>query len=194
MDSEGTPEVEPHRRRKCGSDMADIISTVSYKYSSQVCVFNQTEALSEVQFDGSKDSLQAGLANGCAVNKLRAYGIQRTISFVVNAIPELYECQELGKIDQVLILHNNNLLIRITNKAADVDKQIIQVEIRNILQEIEKQDSKVHTKLVTEKVKAEFIDWVSASVGYVKEKLNNPVAVALAVGAALGVVSYFTFH
>jgi hypothetical protein len=186
-------EEKERGKKKCGSEMADIISAVSYRYRSQDCVFNGLDALSDVNFDGSKASLEVGLGNCTAQDKLRAYGLLRTISFVLKSIPDLYECEDLHKIDQILILHNNNLLIRITNKSPEADKLIMQVEIQNVLDQIAKKDTTTHMQLVKEKIKAEFVDWVSSCAGYMRERVTPEYLAAAAVGLTLGIVSYYTF-
>jgi hypothetical protein len=191
--SDKKEENGPAEKKKCGSEMADIISAVSYKYRSQDCVFNGLEALSDVDFDGSKASLEVGLGNCTAQKKLRSYGIPRTISFVLKSIPDLYECEDLHKIDQILILHSNNLLIRITNKSLEADKQIMQVEVQNVLEQIAQKDASAHMQLVKEKIKAEFVDWASSCAGYVRERIPPNYLAAAAVGLVLGVVSYYTF-
>ncbi len=157
-------------------------------------MFNGKDALSDVDFDGSKASLEIGLGNCTAQHKLRSYGVPRTISFVLKSIPELYECEDLHKIDQILILHDNNLLIRITNQSAEADKQVMQVEIRKVLEQIAKKDLSAHMELVKEKVKAEFADWAHSCAGYVRERATSREwLAAAAVGLVLGVVSYYTF-
>jgi len=50
-------------RKSCGSAMGDIISSVSYQYQAKDSVFKKTEALSELSFDGTKNSLAVSLGN-----------------------------------------------------------------------------------------------------------------------------------
>lgn len=181
------------QRKRCGSIMGDIISSVSYKYATKDSVFNDVVALSDLHFDGSKHSLAIALGNCSAQKSLRAYGLPRTLTHIVMHFPELHECEELNRIGQILILHDNNLLIRIANTSPEAEKNVIQVEMQAVLKELENQDSKTHAQLVQERITSEAEELFSYWVGLAR-KPWSPVAkrafTATALGLTVGAVTY----
>jgi hypothetical protein len=191
--TESESKVKTGVKKKCVSAMANIISEVNYKHRSQDCVFNETTALCEIEYDGSKESLEAGLRTTTTQHKLREYGMQRTVSFITNAIPDLYDREGLAHIQEVLVLHDNNLLIRIVNTAEDPDSGVMHLDVGQILKAVNEQDFKLHTTLVQEKLQAEFTDWAVGKAEYLQQNLKKPIVVAGVVGAVLAVVSYLTF-
>jgi hypothetical protein len=194
---EGTTKAESKvkagGKKKCVSALANIISEVNYKHRSQDCVFNGTTALCEIEYDGSKESLEAGLRTTTTQHKLREYGMQRTVSFITNAIPDLYDREKLAHIQEVLVLHDNNLLIRIVNTAEDPGNEVMHLSVGQILKAVNEQDFKLHATLVQEKLQAEFTDWAVGKMKYLQQNLKKPIVVAGVVGAVLAVISYVTF-
>jgi hypothetical protein len=71
------------KKKSCGSTMGDIISSVSYRYHTKDCDFNDEQAMSELFFDGSKNSLMVALGNCSAQKALRDYGLPRLITNIV---------------------------------------------------------------------------------------------------------------
>lgn len=179
-------------KKSCETTMGNIISSVSYKYQTKDCVFNEVKAMCELYFDGSRNSLAVTLGNCCAQKDLREYGLPRTLTHMIKHFPELHGCEELHKIDQILILHDNNLLIRITNCSSEVEKSVIQVEMRNVLKELENQDSKTHAKLVQEKITAEVENLLARLMHAVTpaDPQVRQVLGATALGVAAGVITY----
>lgn len=180
-------------RKSCGSTMGDIISSVSYQYQVRDSVFKKTEALSELSFDGTKSSLAISLGNSLAKKELRDYGLPHMITHIIHHLPDIHECEQLMEKDQILVLHGNNLLIRIANTSTNVKGMIIQIEIEAILNRLQDQDTMTHAKLVQERITHEVKilanSWIETLSPHVPR-----VMTALAMGAVAGAVTYIALQ
>ena len=180
-------------RKSCGSTMGDIISSVSYQYQAKDSVFKKTEALSELSFDGTKSSLAVSLGNSLAKKALRDYGLPHVITHIINHLPDIHECEQLTEKDQILILHDNNLLIRIVNTSTKVKGEIIQIEIEAILNRLQDQDTMTHAKLVQERITHEVKDLANSWIETLTPHFPR-VMTALAMGAVAGAVTYIALQ
>lgn len=194
-DDDGRGKVEDIREKvNVGSALAQLIRSTSDRFSSHECAFRVVPALSETSFDGSKPSLLKSLGNCTAAHRLREYGIQRTIMFVLAAIPDLYECEPLKKTQQVLILHDDNVLIRIRNTAEDADDKVMHVNIRSILIALERDDGQAHSQIGRQRADSEIVEWMSNALYNIRNRVIRMPANALFVGIAVGAVAYYLFH
>lgn len=158
-------------------------------------MFNYCEALCELTFDGSLPSLKVCLGNCTANQKLRAYGLPLTVTFVLKNLPDLYVCEQLHKTDQILVLHDNNLLLRVTNTSLEVMPEVLQIEVRVVLAALSYADSKTHIKLVKEKIRSEFGEAVHSAWELCKRPFGTSrgknLLAASVVGVAAGIVAFY---
>lgn len=177
------------KRCKCATDIADVICDLLKETSTKECAYSGVAEIKLVEYDGSKFSFEICLGNAFAEEKLRDYGLKHIIPFILKNLPDLYACKAFDEVSQFLLLHDNNLLLRIINKNASSDR-VLHLQVCDVLKALEEQEAieKRYPKL---KVLNNYLS--RYSLGPVSPLVRNLV-VASVVGATVGIVTYLFMH
>ena len=174
---------------KCAIDITSQINSTSVRTTKRECSFNNSAALAEVSFDGTKESFQICLGNATSKGPFRDYGLSHIVPCVLNKLVEMFDRESLQEIAEVLIIHHNNLLLRITNQNCanpSADQQVLQIPVCGIVAALEREDSMSRLPRLQEVTEKD--------PGNTEISRLHSVVCAAFVGAVVGVLTYFALQ
>lgn len=87
------------------------------------------EAIAQLEFDGTKDSFEIALGNLTGCRKLREYGLINKMPILLKSICCLYHEIRVASVSGLVVAHDNNLLIKVTNTKSLQSAQVLFLDI-----------------------------------------------------------------